>query len=196
MMATIEQFSRWLHGTSLSWAVAGGWPWLWPAAETLHFVGMAILIGTVGLLDLRMLGVANGLPLGPLERLIPVWVSRVIYPIDKTNIDILRFLHFLAIAWLVRVAVPIDASALKWPIWRPLRRCGEASLLIFCIGTFLALSGQVIVGYYEDSIVSQIVVSMLGIAIMCVAAYIAAWFKGGGTRTPKRLPAAAAETAR
>jgi hypothetical protein len=132
----------------------------------------------------------------PLERLIPVWVSRVIYPIDKTNIDILRFLHFLAIAWLVRVAVPIDASALKWPIWRPLRRCGEASLLIFCIGTFLALSGQVIVGYYEDSIVSQIVVSMLGIAIMCVAAYIAAWFKGGGTRTPKRLPAAAAETAR
>lgn len=132
----------------------------------------------------------------PLERLIPVWVSRVIYPIDKTNIDILRFLHFLAIAWLVRVAVPIDAWALKWPIWRPLRRCGEASLLIFCIGTFLALSGQVIVGYYEDSIVSQIVVSVLGIAIMCVAAYIAAWFKGGGTRTPKRLPAAAAETAR
>ncbi len=132
----------------------------------------------------------------PLERLIPAWVGRIIYPIDKTNIDVLRFLHFLAIAWLVRIAVPIDAPALKWPIWQPLRRCGEASLLIFCIGTFLALSGQVIVGYYEDSIVSQIVVSVLGIAIMCVAAYIAAWFKGGGTRTPKRLPEAAAETAR
>ena len=33
----------------------------------------------------------------------------MIYPIDKTNIDILRFLHFLAIAWLVRMLVPIDA---------------------------------------------------------------------------------------
>ena len=130
----------------------------------------------------------------PLGRLIPAWVSRIIYPIDKTNIDVLRFLHFLAIAWLVRIAVPIDAPALKWPIWQPLRRCGEASLLIFCIGTFLALSGQVIVGHYEDSIVSQIVVSVAGIAIMCAAAYIAAWFKGGGTRTPSRLPAAAGAT--
>ncbi len=123
----------------------------------------------------------------PLERLIPAWVSRIIYPIDKTNIDVLRFLHFLAIAWLVRIAVPIDAPALKWPIWQPLRRCGEASLLIFCIGTFLALSGQVIVSHYEDSIVSQIVVSVAGIAIMCVAAYIAAWFKGGGKSTPPRV---------
>lgn len=127
----------------------------------------------------------------PLERLIPAWVGRIVYPIDKTNIDILRFLHFLAIAWLVRIAVPIDAPALKWPIWQPLRRCGEASLLIFCIGTFLALSGQVIVGYYEDSILSQILVSVVGIAIMCVAAYIAAWFKRGGKRPPTRLPAVA-----
>ncbi len=127
----------------------------------------------------------------PLERLIPTWVGRIIYPIDKTNIDILRFLHFLAIAWLVRIAVPIDAPALKWPIWRPLRRCGEASLLIFCIGTFLALSSQVIVGYYEDSILSQILVSIGGIAIMCVAAYIAAWFKRGNTRAPARLSPAA-----
>ena len=41
-----------------------------------------------------------------LERLIPAWIARHIYPIDKTNIDILRFVHFLAIAWLVRLAVP------------------------------------------------------------------------------------------
>jgi len=126
----------------------------------------------------------------PLERLIPSWVARIIYPIDKTNIDVLRFLHFLAIAWLVRIAVPIDAPGLKWPIWRPLRRCGEASLLIFCIGTFLALSGQVIVGHHEDSILSQVFVSIAGIAIMCAAAYIAAWFKRGNVRSPARTPAA------
>ena len=123
----------------------------------------------------------------PLERLVPTWVARLIYPIDKTNIDILRFLHFLAIAWLVRIAVPIDAPGLRWPLWEPLRRCGEASLLIFCIGTFLALSGQVIVSHYEDSILSQILVSILGIVIMCVAAYIAAWFKRGHARPPARV---------
>lgn len=125
-----------------------------------------------------------------LERLIPAWVARQIYPVDKTNIDMMRFLHFLAVAWLVRLAVPINADILKWPIWAPLRRCGEASLLIFCIGTFLALSGQVIVGHYEDSIASQIAVSIAGIAIMCAAAYIAAWFKDGGPRTPRRLSTA------
>lgn len=127
----------------------------------------------------------------PLEKLIPSWVARIIYPIDKTNIDILRFLHFMAVAWLVRIAVPIDAPGLKWPIWQPLRRCGEASLLIFCIGTFLALSGQVIVSHYEDSILSQILVSIGGIAIMCVAAYIAAWFKHGHRHAPARLHSAA-----
>ena len=125
----------------------------------------------------------------PLERLVPHWVGRVIYPIDKTNIDTLRILHFLAVAWLVRLAVPIDAPGLRWPVWQPLRRCGEASLLIFCLGTFLALSGQVIVSYYEETILSQIVVSIAGIAIMCLAAYIAAWSRSGGSGTSSRRPA-------
>ena len=60
-----------------------------------------------------------------LERLVPDWVGRQIYPIDKTNLDVLRLLHFLAVAWLVRLLVPIDAPFLNWRIWRPLRRCGE-----------------------------------------------------------------------
>jgi hypothetical protein len=126
-----------------------------------------------------------------LERLVPDWVSRQIYPIDKTNLDLLRFVHFLAVAWLVRLLVPIDAPFLNWPIWQPLRRCGEASLLIFCLGTFLALSGQVIVDHYDDSILSQFGVSIAGIAIMCLAAYAAAWFKVSGPRVTERTPTSA-----
>jgi hypothetical protein len=49
--------------------------WVWPACEMLHFVGMALLIGTVGLVDLRILGVAKGLPIATLERLIPWGVA-------------------------------------------------------------------------------------------------------------------------
>src|SRR5262245_51248197 len=127
-----------------------------------------------------------------LQELTPAWVSRLIYPIDKTNIDILRFLHFLAVAWLVRLMVPADRAFLRWPVFGPLRRCGEQSLLIFCIGTFLALSGQVIVSQFEESLLSQIVVSVAGIAIMCAAAYAATWFKGGGSAGAGRAPAAEA----
>ena len=124
----------------------------------------------------------------PLGRLIPGWIGRLIYPIDKTNIDILRFLHFLALAWLVRLAVPADAALLGWRVFEPLRRCGEQSLLIFCIGTFLALSAQVIVSQFEEPFLPQIVVSIAGVVIMCLAAYVATWFKGGGRGGPARKP--------
>jgi hypothetical protein len=49
--------------------------WLWPACESLHFIGMAMLVGTVGLFDLRLLGFASAVPPGALHRLIPVGVA-------------------------------------------------------------------------------------------------------------------------
>lgn len=113
-----------------------------------------------------------------LGQLIPDWLARQIYPIDKTNLDILRFLHFIALAWLVRLAVPPDAKFLKWPFLTPIRRCGEHSLRIFCLGTFLSLTAEIIVAYFDDSVLSQVAVSVAGIAVMSLVAYGAAWFKG------------------
>jgi OpgC protein. len=112
-----------------------------------------------------------------LERLIPEWFARQIYPIDKTNLDILRFVHFLALAWIVRLLVRPNARFLKWYIFQPIRRCGEHSLPIFCVGTFLAVTASIVVARYEDSIVSQISVSLAGLVIMSLFAYVASWFK-------------------
>lgn len=44
--------------------------WGWPAAESLHFIGLSLLIGTVGLFDLRLLGLARGIPASALHRLV------------------------------------------------------------------------------------------------------------------------------
>jgi hypothetical protein len=112
-----------------------------------------------------------------LARLIPDWFARQIYPIDKTNIDILRFVHFLALAWIIRVLVRPNARFLKWRVFEPIRRCGEHSLQIFCLGTFLAVTAQIIVARYEDSIVSQLIVSLIGLLLMSLVAYAASWFK-------------------
>jgi hypothetical protein len=49
----------------------GHYSWIWPICEMLHFVGLTLLIGTIGMLDLRVLGVARTLPLAPLRRLVP-----------------------------------------------------------------------------------------------------------------------------
>ena len=112
-----------------------------------------------------------------LERLIPQWVARQIYPIDKTNVDILRFLHFLAIAWFVRLVIPRHAAFLRWRLFEPLRRCGEHSLQIFCVGTFLALSAEIVNAQFDESILSQLFVSIAGIVIMTAFAYAATWFR-------------------
>lgn len=45
--------------------------WGWPMCETFHFIGLSLLVGIVGMFDLRVLGVAKGLPLKPLQRLLP-----------------------------------------------------------------------------------------------------------------------------
>ena len=48
--------------------------WVWPFCEMLHFFGMALLIGSVGLVDARMLGIGKGIPIKSLERFIPLGV--------------------------------------------------------------------------------------------------------------------------
>jgi len=45
--------------------------WGWPTVESLHFMGLSLLIGTVGLFDLRMIGLARGIPMRALHRLVP-----------------------------------------------------------------------------------------------------------------------------
>ena len=49
-------------------------PWGWPIVESLHFFGLCLLIGTVGLFDLRMLGIAREIALSDLHRLVPFGV--------------------------------------------------------------------------------------------------------------------------
>jgi hypothetical protein len=45
--------------------------WAWPLCETFHFFGLILLVGTVGMFDLRLLGFAKGLPIAPMRRLLP-----------------------------------------------------------------------------------------------------------------------------
>ena len=46
-------------------------PWIWPAGEALHFLGMALLFGVVLLVNLRTLGFIKGIPYSALHRLLP-----------------------------------------------------------------------------------------------------------------------------
>lgn len=45
--------------------------WAWPLAEIVHFFGITLLVGIVGMFDLRLLGVGRALPVAPFRRLLP-----------------------------------------------------------------------------------------------------------------------------
>jgi hypothetical protein len=45
--------------------------WSWPAAESLHFIGLTLLMGSIGAWDLRLLGFMSEVPVTAFHRLVP-----------------------------------------------------------------------------------------------------------------------------
>jgi hypothetical protein len=120
----------------------------------------------------------------PLAQYVPHWLSDWMYPIDKTNLDVLRFMHFLALAAVTVRFVPRDWPYLKLPVFRPAIRCGQHSLEIFCLGVFLAFAGQFVIGEWSGGPLVQAAISLLGILIMIATAYLISWYKGIEGRSP------------
>ena len=58
--------STWLHAFVVAYE-----PRVWPLCETLHYIGLSLLLGTVGLFDLRALGLARGVTPHAIHRLVP-----------------------------------------------------------------------------------------------------------------------------
>src|SRR3981189_2780928 len=67
----MEPWEAFIRSTALHVFVRTYEPWLWPLCETLHYLGLSLLIGTVGMFDLRVLGLAKGIPPEAIHRLIP-----------------------------------------------------------------------------------------------------------------------------
>ena len=59
--------------------------WAFPISEAIHFVGLVILMGSVVVMDLRLLGFARGLPVRVIHTLLPwAWVGFTINLITGT----------------------------------------------------------------------------------------------------------------
>jgi hypothetical protein len=119
-----------------------------------------------------------------LTHFIPLWLEELIYPIDKTNLDVLRFAHFLALATLTVRFVPRTWPMLNaWALY-PAILCGQHSLEIFCLGVFLAFAGHFAMVEISGAVWMQVVISLLGILIMIAAAALITWYKKVEGRSP------------
>ena len=101
-----------------------------------------------------------------IEAYVPVWLSRLIYPVDKTNLDILRLTHFAALALLCWRFLPSNLVILRAWALRPLVQCGEYALVIYCAGVLLSFAGHAILSLGWDSLAAQTLVSLAGLAVM------------------------------
>ena len=105
------------------------------------------------------------------------WIYDACNPTDKENLAPYCVLHFFVVAFFVTRFVPKGWSGLNRPIFRPLVKCGEQSLAVFCAGVFLSFAGHFILTTSSGSIVMQLLVSATGIAVMTSTAYYISWSK-------------------
>src|ERR1700680_4193333 len=71
----MEPWEMWVRSTELHAFVHHYETRLWPLMQTLHLFGFTLLIGTVGFFDLCALGLAKGIPLRAIHRLIPLGIA-------------------------------------------------------------------------------------------------------------------------
>jgi hypothetical protein len=164
-----------------AWWVMVGRTWFRALVTSRPAVALGIAYLVFGLI------VALSWSFEPLEALIPQSLSKLIYPIDKSNLDPLRLLHFLAIAVLVARFVPSDWRGLTTPVLRGAVRCGENSLEIYCLGVLLSLVAHLVLLRISDGVVAQIAVSVAGIALSVGLATLSTWISIGTRRQPKLL---------
>jgi hypothetical protein len=165
--------------------VLGAW-WMLDGRKRLGWlVGSRPFVVLAASYVLIALLVALSWSVTSLDILIPSSVTKYIYPIDKSDLDPLRLVHFLAIAVLVAHFVPEDRLDLSNPVLRGAIRCGENSLEIYCLGVLMALGAQILLADVSNGVVMQSIVSACGIVLLVMFATWSTWIGQASGQQPK-----------
>jgi hypothetical protein len=113
----------------------------------------------------------------PQAGIVPDFLRDVFIPNDKENLAPYRVLHFLALAFLFTYMVPRDWRGFRWQTLRPIIKCGEEWLPVFCAGVFLSFAAHLVLITGPDSLAMHFLVSFGGITMMTAVAYYVSWSK-------------------
>lgn len=115
-----------------------------------------------------------------------------IWPVDKTDLALIRLFNFLAIAYLAAVWIAPDQPFLSTALAQPVVRCGQHSLYVFCLSIFLCVIGQLVMVQFDYGWAAQAAVNVGGIGIMMVTAWLLSWYKNAErvAAGKARMPAA------
>jgi len=178
-----------------TWPVAGTWffnPLAWQAVFVLGFCLAAPNRGAGAfarrhIARLRVIGVPIVIA-GAVIHLFDLWPDptkvpdpKLFFIADKTFMTPMRLIQFLSLVAVFSVAwLYIRRAAAAPAFGRPVAALiglfamlGRNSLYVFCVGSLLSLSAQVVRLYYRGSIASDTGIVLLGILIMAFTAWLA-----------------------
>ncbi|MBK0326548.1 OpgC domain-containing protein [Rhodobacteraceae bacterium F11138] len=115
---------------------------------------------------------------------------------DKTNFGVLRYLHFLALAYLAWIAAGEGGRRLRATgtgavasVWRLvlkiITKVGQQSLAVFVFSMAIARLLGCVLDQIGRSSATVLAVNLMGFAMIISVAYIAAWFKSQPWRSKR-----------
>jgi hypothetical protein len=135
--------------------------WVWPILEDLHFFGLILLIGSIGVLNLRVLGFLKQLPVAPLHRFIPWGIAGFVINLITGVLFFIGMPPFYAVNFVFILKMLTIVVA------------GANLVLFYCTSAFLGLEQ---VGSGEDAPRSAKVIAavtlILWFAVIILGRYI------------------------
>ena len=144
--------------------------WLRPPPPTRPLVVLSLAI------------IVLSLPLGPEPALRPTVFLQDLHAgllplLEKTRFGPLRLVHFLALAYLVSVAIRGREIWLSGPAGRLIVQMGQQSLPIFMISMVLSYVGGMVFDLAGHHLLSIVSINLGGIAILTLSGALMAWLK-------------------
>jgi hypothetical protein len=114
---------------------------------------------------------------------------------DKTDFGIARYLHFLAIAYVLR-AVLYGREEVLYARWiAPVRKVGQQALAVFITSIVLSRVAGMAFDVWERDALTALLVNAVGFAVLIAVAYAVAWLKAEPWRRQPQAAAAQAGSA-
>ena len=221
VLAGVFVVGLWLGANFLGWTITGDgvgqWGWFFNpfAWQLLFFTGFAFARGWLPAppRDRRLMwaaiifcvvcapvscqygfGCHAGWGYAPALGDIREWLQPAV---DKTYQGPLRYLHFLATAYLAWMAAGPRGANLKGPVVDLMRKVGQQTLAVFLVGIVAAQALGMALEMTGRTFFITAIANIVGIGILVATALITGWFKSPPWRkkATARPPAAARETA-
>jgi hypothetical protein len=97
--------------------------------------------------------------------------------VSKTNLGVLRLLHFFCLAYLMVALFKGREQVLNGRLAAPFVKTGQQALPVFLSGMALSFVAGMMLDLWGRTFFSVVVMNAAGIAFLILEAYVLAWFK-------------------